>query len=352
MRRLQNFVGGVSCDAEDGPVAPLTPARRGVRRGAGVGTGRRRPRRPVAAEAFVSWRRTTPRTGPALPLADPDPNPDPGPGKGNPPSLPGTDRGPPLSTNRSFTGRPPSRAWPPPNTWPATPPTCGRTLGVSGGHPVELPDDDGGLEVGAGSRRRPRRSPLRRDPCHDGAYPSRRAPLTRVCDTVPAPHNRALPPRHPRAVCRWPVRPAQGAPPPPSHPADLRVSQPPSPSPPPRSPPRRALPRPPPQPGPPHHRPHPAGPAPPEAPAAPPQRAAQRDGTHHPPPGGAHPSTKHPTSTDPRHLPPPPPPPSGHRPPRSHPSASPRPVALVPHDEDPPEKAGPPPLQDSPPPEA
>ena len=63
MRTLQNFVGGAYVDAEDGATSarlidPSTgeasprPPSRG---------GRRRPRRyAVAAEAFPSWRRTTP----------------------------------------------------------------------------------------------------------------------------------------------------------------------------------------------------------------------------------------------------------------------------------------------------
>src|SRR6516165_9697062 len=40
MRRLQNFVGGASCDAEDGPTAPLID--------------------PSTGEAFAEARRTTP----------------------------------------------------------------------------------------------------------------------------------------------------------------------------------------------------------------------------------------------------------------------------------------------------
>ena len=63
MRKLQNFVGGAYRDAEDGPTA--TPDRpehgRAVRRGPGLGAGRRRPGaarwRPRPSP---SWKRTTP----------------------------------------------------------------------------------------------------------------------------------------------------------------------------------------------------------------------------------------------------------------------------------------------------
>ena len=62
MRRLQNFIGGAYCDAQDGPLAPLVNPSTGeafaeapVSGAADVDRALR-----VAAEAFVSWRRTTP----------------------------------------------------------------------------------------------------------------------------------------------------------------------------------------------------------------------------------------------------------------------------------------------------
>src|SRR6202034_3725548 len=62
MRKLQNFVGGAFRDAEDGPTAPLINPSTGeafaeapVSGAADVDQALR-----VAAEAFVSWRRTTP----------------------------------------------------------------------------------------------------------------------------------------------------------------------------------------------------------------------------------------------------------------------------------------------------
>ncbi len=62
MRKLQNFVGGAYCDAEDGPTAPLIDPSTGepfaeapVSGPADVDRALR-----VAAEAFTSWRRTTP----------------------------------------------------------------------------------------------------------------------------------------------------------------------------------------------------------------------------------------------------------------------------------------------------
>ena len=62
MRRLQNFIGGAYCDAEDGPTAPLRNPSTGepfaeapVSGPADVDRALR-----VAAEAFTSWRRTTP----------------------------------------------------------------------------------------------------------------------------------------------------------------------------------------------------------------------------------------------------------------------------------------------------
>ncbi len=62
MRTLQNFIGGASCDAEDGPLAPLIDPSTGepfaeapVSGPADVDRALR-----VAAEAFASWRRTTP----------------------------------------------------------------------------------------------------------------------------------------------------------------------------------------------------------------------------------------------------------------------------------------------------
>jgi betaine-aldehyde dehydrogenase len=62
VRRLQNFIGGAYCDAEDGPTAPLRNPSTGepfaeapVSGPADVDRALR-----VAAEAFTSWRRTTP----------------------------------------------------------------------------------------------------------------------------------------------------------------------------------------------------------------------------------------------------------------------------------------------------
>ncbi len=62
MRRLQNFVGGSYRDAEDGPTAPLVDPSTGepfaeapVSGPADVDAALR-----VAADAFTSWRRTTP----------------------------------------------------------------------------------------------------------------------------------------------------------------------------------------------------------------------------------------------------------------------------------------------------
>jgi betaine-aldehyde dehydrogenase len=62
MRTLQNFIGGAYCDAEDGPTAPLINPSTGepfalapVSGPADVDRALR-----VAAEAFTSWRRTTP----------------------------------------------------------------------------------------------------------------------------------------------------------------------------------------------------------------------------------------------------------------------------------------------------
>ena len=62
MRKLQNFVGGAYRDAEDGPTAPLIDPSTGepfaeapVSGPADVDRALR-----VAAEAFTSWRRTTP----------------------------------------------------------------------------------------------------------------------------------------------------------------------------------------------------------------------------------------------------------------------------------------------------
>ncbi|HEY2214327.1 MAG TPA: aldehyde dehydrogenase family protein, partial [Acidimicrobiales bacterium] len=62
MRRLQNFIGGSYCDAEDGPLAPLINPSTGepfaeapVSGAADVDRALR-----VAKEAFESWKRTTP----------------------------------------------------------------------------------------------------------------------------------------------------------------------------------------------------------------------------------------------------------------------------------------------------
>jgi betaine-aldehyde dehydrogenase len=62
VRRLQNFIGGAYCDAEDGPTAPLINPSTGeafaeapVSGAADVDRALR-----VAAEAFGSWKRTTP----------------------------------------------------------------------------------------------------------------------------------------------------------------------------------------------------------------------------------------------------------------------------------------------------
>ncbi len=62
MRRLQNFVGGTYCDAEDGPVAPLIDPSTGEAFAEAPVSGPADVDRAlhVAAEAFISWRRTTP----------------------------------------------------------------------------------------------------------------------------------------------------------------------------------------------------------------------------------------------------------------------------------------------------
>ena len=62
MRTLQNFIGGVSCDAEDGPTAPLidpsTAEPFALAPVSGPADMDRALR--VAAEAFATWKRTTP----------------------------------------------------------------------------------------------------------------------------------------------------------------------------------------------------------------------------------------------------------------------------------------------------
>ena len=62
MRRLQNFVGGVYCDAEDGPLAPLIDPSTGDAFAEAPVSGPADVDRAVrsAADAFVAWRRTTP----------------------------------------------------------------------------------------------------------------------------------------------------------------------------------------------------------------------------------------------------------------------------------------------------
>ena len=62
MRRLQNFIGGAYCDAEDGPVAPLINPSTGEPFAEAPVSGRADVNRAVqvAAEAFSSWKRTTP----------------------------------------------------------------------------------------------------------------------------------------------------------------------------------------------------------------------------------------------------------------------------------------------------
>jgi betaine-aldehyde dehydrogenase len=62
MRRLQNFIGGVSCDAEDGPLAPLVDPSTGEPFAEAPVSGRADVGRAldVASKAFSSWRRTTP----------------------------------------------------------------------------------------------------------------------------------------------------------------------------------------------------------------------------------------------------------------------------------------------------
>jgi betaine-aldehyde dehydrogenase len=62
MRRLQNFIGGAFCDAEDGPVAPLINPSTGEAFAEAPVSGRADVNRAVrvAAGAFSSWKRTTP----------------------------------------------------------------------------------------------------------------------------------------------------------------------------------------------------------------------------------------------------------------------------------------------------
>ena len=62
MRRLQNFVGGTYCDAEDGPLAPLIDPSTGEAFAEAPVSGPADVDRALAtaADAFGSWRRTTP----------------------------------------------------------------------------------------------------------------------------------------------------------------------------------------------------------------------------------------------------------------------------------------------------
>ena len=62
MRTLQNFVGGAYLDAEDGPRAPLVDPSTGEAFAEAPVSGPKDVDRAlrVAAEAFTSWRRTTP----------------------------------------------------------------------------------------------------------------------------------------------------------------------------------------------------------------------------------------------------------------------------------------------------
>jgi betaine-aldehyde dehydrogenase len=62
MLRLQNFIGGASSDAEDGPLAPLIDPSTGEPFAEAPVSGRADVDRAlrVAAKAFSSWRRTTP----------------------------------------------------------------------------------------------------------------------------------------------------------------------------------------------------------------------------------------------------------------------------------------------------
>src|ERR1700683_5046422 len=62
MRKLQNFVGGAYCDAEDGPTAPLIDPSTGEAFAEAPVSGPADVDRAVrvAAEAFASWKRTTP----------------------------------------------------------------------------------------------------------------------------------------------------------------------------------------------------------------------------------------------------------------------------------------------------
>jgi len=62
MRRLQNFVGGAYCDAEDGPLAPLVDPSTGEAFAEAPVSGPADVDRAlkVAADAFASWRRSTP----------------------------------------------------------------------------------------------------------------------------------------------------------------------------------------------------------------------------------------------------------------------------------------------------
>ena len=62
MRRLQNFVGGAYLDAQDGPLAPLIDPSTGEEFAEAPVSGPADVDRALAtaADAFASWRRTTP----------------------------------------------------------------------------------------------------------------------------------------------------------------------------------------------------------------------------------------------------------------------------------------------------
>ena len=165
MRRLQNFIGGAFCDAEDGPVAPLINPSTGeaVRRSTGLGPADVDRAVRAAADAFSSWKRTTPserslaliRIADALEARAEDLVRAECENTGKPFQLTMDEEIPPMIDQiRFFAGA--ARLL---EGKAAAEYMAGHTsfirrepIGVCGAvTPVELPDDDGGLEVRPGA---------------------------------------------------------------------------------------------------------------------------------------------------------------------------------------------------------